>query len=330
MNPLDGKQILVTGATGLIGKSLIKEILTDNKQTDNPAKVFALCRSYEKAEKAFGHLLRDQQLEILTGDVCAVKPQSLGVQYIIHGASVTSSRLFVKEPVETIGTAVDGTRNMLEMARLNPTEGFLYLSSMEVYGAPGTDEKIREDHGTDLNPMAVRSSYPISKRVCESLCACYAAEYGVPAKVIRLTQTFGPGVRYADERVFADFARCVIEGRDIILHTKGETKRSYLAVEDAVQAILTVLVKGTNGEAYNAANEATYCSIREMAECAAGLDPSGKVRVQIREDDVDRGYAPVLHMNLDTGKLRALGWQPQKNLKETFCSMIEDMKQQQV
>ena len=162
--------------------------------------------------------------------------------------------------------------------------------------------------------------------MCENLCCAYASEYNVPARVIRLTQTFGPGVDYQDGRVFAEFASCVIEGKDILLHTKGETKRSYLHTEDAAEAILTVLVSGKTGEAYNAANESTYCSIKEMAELAAGLDPAHRIKVRTDEDADLRGYAPVLRMNMDTSRIRDLGWLPKHDLRTTFMEMIDDMR----
>ena len=198
---------------------------------------------------------------------------------------------------------------------------------MEVYGTPTTDEKIDEKHATNLNTMFPRSAYPESKRMCESLSASYASQYGVPAKVVRLTQTFGPGVQYNDGRVFAEFARCAIEGRDIVLHTKGETRRSYLYTEDAVNAILTVLVKGKAGEAYNAANEDTYCSIYEMAELVANDCAGGKIKVLIEEaESSSYGYAPTLHMNLDTGKLMKLGWNPSVDLASMYKNMVGAMK----
>ena len=97
---------------------------------------------------------------------------------------------------------------------------------MEVYGAPSDDHKIDETHGTNLDTMQPRSCYPESKRLCEILCASWQKEYNVPVRVLRLTQTFGPGVRYDDGRVFAEFARCAMEGRDIVLKTAGATCRS--------------------------------------------------------------------------------------------------------
>ena len=143
--------------------------------------------------------------------------------------------------------------------------------------------------------------------------------------VVRLTQTFGPGVEYNDGRVFAEFARCAIEGRNIVLNTKGETKRNYLYTGDAADAIFTVLAAGQAGEAYNAANEDTYCSIYEMACLVAKECAGGRIGVEIKEraDAARLGYAPTLHMNLDTSKLRSLGWQPQVGLAEMYSRTIQ-------
>lgn len=312
-------KVLVSGATGLIGQSIVKFLMKEN------VHVIALTRSRERAESILGK--ENKMLEYIIGDVCDIEPQNLNVDYIIHGASQTSSRAFIEEPVETINTALLGTKNMLEFAKINNVKGFVYLSSMEVYGLPLNDLKIDEKHETTLDTMQVRSSYPESKRMCESLCVSYFSEFGVPAKVIRLTQTFGPGVKYNDGRVFAEFARCVIEKRNIVLKTKGKTKRSYLYTEDAVNAILTVLYNGVPGEAYNAANEETYCSIYEMAKMVADKFGDNAVEVLIEETDVEKlGYAPELHMNLDTTKLSSLGWRAKFNLESMFHNMIEDMK----
>lgn len=218
---------------------------------------------------------------------------------------------------------------MLEFARKNPVKGFLFLSSMEVYGTPLTDDKIHEFHGTDLDTMSPRTSYPESKRLCENLCTAYFSEYQVPARVLRLTQTFGPGVAYEDPRVFAEFARCAMEGKDIVLHTKGETKRNYLYLADACTAILTVLTKGVNGEAYNGANEETYCTIRDMAQLVASQcgKPGMRVRVEVEEEAEEKfGYAPILKMNLDTSKLRGLGWKPETGLADMYRRMIRCME----
>ena len=232
----------------------------------------------------------------------------------------------MEKPVETIRVALDGTRNMLECARRNSGSRLIYLSTMEVYGSPSDGEKIKESHGTDLDTMSVRTSYPESKRMCEALCKAYSSEYGVGVQILRLTQTFGPGVLWTDGRVFAEFARCAVEGRDIVLKTKGLTERCYLYTADAVRSIFTVLLSDRCNDVYNVANEDTYCSIFEMAELVANKIAGGRIRVRVEEDEKAASvYAPTLHMNLDTAKIRELGWKPEKNLLEMFKSMISDM-----
>ena len=322
----EGGTVLVTGAAGLIGRTLIKQLFDWNENAAEKISVIGMEFSEERAKAVLGEFV-EKGLRLIIADVRDVKPENIGVDYIIHAASMTASKAFIETPVETTMISVDGTIKMLEFAKANQVKGFVYLSSMEVYGTPETDEKINEEHPTNLNAMAVRSCYPESKRMCESLCASYASEYHVPAKVVRLTQTFGPGVAYQDGRVFAEFARCAIEGRNIILNTKGETKRNYLYTEDAANALFTVLAKGTPGEAYNAANESTYCSIYEMACLVAKECADGKIDVEIREraDAAKLGYAPTLHMNLDASKLRALGWEPQVGLVDMYRNTIQSM-----
>jgi len=318
LEELKNSRVLVTGATGLIGQTLVRKLL------DCGSEVIAVVRSLEKAIKIFGG---DSQVTFLVDDVTELEIKRYDIDYIIHTASNTSSKAFIYDPVGVINTAIEGTKRTLEIARSSNVKGYVYLSSMEVYGSPTTGEKIDELHSTNLDSMKPRSAYPESKRMCESLCASYASQFGVRAKVVRLTQTFGPGVQYNDGRVFAEFARCAIEGRDIVLHTKGETKRSYLYTEEAVDAILTVLIKGASGEAYNAANEETYCSIYEMAVMVAKECADGRIKVVIEERDPSSfGYAPTLHMNLDTKKLRGLGWKPQVSLVDMYKNMIAEMK----
>lgn len=320
LEKLQGRTIFVTGATGLIGSSLIKWLIKRNRTLKNPVKILALVRSQERAKKILGE---NPQLSFITGDVLNYIEIKQQIDFVVHAASQTSSKAFVQEPVETIMTAFMGTRNILELAKAKQARSVVYLSTMEIYGMPDTDEKIREDHATNLDTMAVRSSYPESKRACESLCCAYEKEYGVPVKVVRLAQTFGPGVKYQDERVFAEFARCVIENKDIVLHTQGRTKRNYLYIEDAITAILTVLLEGKNGQAYNAANENTYCTIYEMAQLVAKQIADSKIKVRVNEvDEAKFGFAPTLKMNLETSKLRSLGWEPEVNLEDMYRYLV--------
>ena len=326
LKKIEGHTILVTGATGLIGQTFVKSILKYNKSATNTINVIAQIRNKAKAIQLFGE--KTYNLDYVIGDISKVDLSNINVDYIIHAASQTSSRDFVTNPVETISVAIDGTRHILEFAKKQSLKRFVYLSTMEVYGTPQSDEKIDELQPTNLDTMQVRSCYPESKRMCENLCVSYASEYGIPINVLRLTQTFGPGVSYYDGRVFAEFARCVIENKNITLKTKGDTKSSYLYTEDAISAILKVMTANVAGEVFNVANENTYCSIYEMAKLVAQTISKGSIDVVIAEDHSNyNGYAPTLHMNLDTSKLCSLGWKASTSLTQMFVELIHWMRE---
>lgn len=325
---LQGKTVLVTGATGLIGSQVVGALLSMNRLRSTGVKVIAFARSREKAEKVFGTLLEGEDLSLALGDVNQPISLEEPVDYIVHGASATSSQYFVSHPVETISTALDGTRHVLELAKQKQVRGLVYLSSLEVYGTPAADAGlIGESYSGYLDPLQVRSSYSEGKRMAECLCAAYASEYGIPVKVARLSQTFGPGVAYNDGRVFAEFARCAIEGRDIVLHTAGNTVRSYCYSRDAVNALLYILLRGNSGEAYNVTNMDTAVSIREMALLVCGLNEKGKIQLQfdMPENLASFGYNPEMVIRLDSRKLQSLGWHAEVGLQEMFRRLIGSM-----
>lgn len=314
---LKGKSVLVTGATGLIGRALVQHLIGLG------AKVFACCRSSEKFKACFYDY---DNIVPVYGDICTLDISSIDADFIVHAAGTTSSKDFVERPVETIRTAVGGTLNILDQCRNKKLEGFLFISSMEAFGITPTDRRdIKETDLGYIDVMNVRSSYSESKRLCENLCVSYTSEYGVPAKVIRLAQTVGPGVSYTDNRVTVQFARSVIEGKDIVLKTEGKTKRPILYIDDAVSAILTVLLSGKPGECYTAANPDTFCTIRETAEAIIHQIAQDKIKL-VFDFDKNAGYAPDICLNLNVDKLKALGWEPKVGLVESYRRLIESLK----
>ncbi len=300
--------ILITGATGLIGTGIVNSLFYANKEKGLNLKLIALVRNVEKAEERFKDILKEDALSFIQGSVEKLPNIDGDIDYIIHGASQTASKEFVEHAVETINTAVTGTKKMLELAKIKKVKGFVYMSSMEVYGYPEKGHHVTEDEIGAFTSLNLRNSYPISKIMCESLCCAWASEYDVPTKIIRLTQTFGPGVHQDDNRIFAYFGRCIKEKKNIVLKTAGETERCYLYTADAVTAILMILLKGSKGEAYNAADESTYCSIAEMAERVAA-EAGIKVEYDIQPPSAN-GFPDTLYMYLDTTKLKNLGWKP--------------------
>lgn len=191
------------------------------------------------------------------------------------------------------------------------------------YGQVESELPISETAGGFLDAMEVRNSYPEAKRLVECLAASHASEFGTDVKVVRLTQTFGPGVVPDDRRVFAEFARCALEGRDIVLLTDDSKRNSYLYTADAVSALLHVGALGEAGHAYNVANDATFCSIREMAGLVAKRIADGRISVRVEiDDEAAKRFRKGSVLNLDTTRLRGLGWRPRVGLAEMYERMI--------
>lgn len=320
--------VFVTGATGLLGSSIIRSLLCCNRKKNLNIHLVAAVRNREKAERIYGKLIQRADMELYIRDITEPLEYKGKVDYIFHTASVTASKTMVEHPTCTIETAYQGTRNILEFAREKRVSGLVYLSSMEVYGRPEADLKyVTEDNLGYIDISNVRSGYSEGKRICECLCTAYASEYNIPVKTARLAQTFGAGVLPNDNRVYVQFARSAIHEEDIILHTDGTSDGNYCYIRDVVKALLLLGYKGKKGEAYNIVNENTHMQIREMAQLVAEKISGGKIKVrfEIPESAQTFGYAPAVKMKLSGEKMRALGWQPEVDLQEMYERMIYDM-----
>ena len=316
---LDGKTVLVTGSTGLIGSQIVRTLLSRNDCVDAGIIVVLPVRNIKKAQALFGDRSDVSVLEWSLGDELV---GSEHVDYVVHAACGTSSKSFLETPATTIMQIVHGGEAVLRYASSVDAKKVLFLSTMEVYGE--VEGVATEDNLGKLDPMVVRNSYPEAKRLVECLCASYATEHGVPSVVMRLAQTFGEGVHPDDMRVFADFGRHAIDGKDIVLLSDGLKRNGYLSVDDSVRAILIALVNGQSGEAYNAVNEDAYCSIREMAQLV--LDQFGAEGTQVRREfDPEREatFRKASDLKLDSSKLKALGWEPCDSLSDMYSAMID-------
>lgn len=322
----EGKTILVTGATGLIGSLLVKVLLYASESRNINLRTCAVVRNKEKAEKVFEgqKYFLGNTLDFYVADVRHTFPVEMKADYIIHAASSTASLDFISKPVEVAITTLDGTRNILDFARQSLSRSVVYISSMEVYGKLD-HEHVREEDSGSINPLAIRSCYPQSKRMAETLCVSYAAQYSVPVKIVRPTLTFGAGVPETDNRVYAQFARSALAGQNIVLHTMGTTKRDYLYTSDAVRSILSVLLLGENGKAYNISNPETYSTIREMAELVSKMGKGSQIVFDCDEEKQKR-YAEEIHIQLDSNAFDSLNRFPHKGLREMFERMMCVMK----
>ena len=324
LSELDNKSILITGATGLIGAQLAKTILCYNRIYNCNIDVIVLGRNKEKIDKLYKGLSVKYIISDIREPINTVYP----IDYIIHCASITSSKAFVNNPVETICTAIDGTNNILELAKEKRIKGFLYTSSLEVYGITNQCEVTESDYGF-IDFLNVRSSYSESKRMAECLCCAYASQYGIPIKIVRLTQTIGSGVEYFDNRVFAQFARAVIEKKDIVLNTTGQTVRNYCDICDAISGIITVLLRGASGEAYNIANIETTISIADLAQKICEKYKSTGIHVVYNKPSNVKlyGYNPEMKICLNTNKIEQLGWKPRYSLDKTIERLVKGLNE---
>ncbi len=321
----------VTGATGLVGGAVVRALLAANRLRQMNARILAPVRSLEKAKKVFGEAIERKDIRFFECNLNAPIEIFEPVDFIVHAASVTQSKLFVTQPVETIEAAVLSTMNVLALAREKAVRGMVYLSSMEAFGVtdPNLGFVTEKDLGY-VNPQSVRSCYPESKRMSENLCAAYAHEYAVPVRSARLAQTFGAGVMTNDTRAFMQFALSALRRQDIVLHTKGESYGNYVYLKDAVDAILLLLTKGENGDVYTVSNDRACVQIRDLAKIAADTlsDPPVPITFDIPDDQMKYGYAPDVKMHLSNAKLCSLGWKPTVDLQEMFLRMAQDLKDQ--
>lgn len=326
---LKDSTVLVTGTTGLIGSIIVKSLICSNRKNNTNINIIAMARSKEKFEELYYNCKNNNNLKMIYCDICDEFNIDYKIDYIIHCASCTASKEFVTHPVEVIDTSIWGTKNILNLAKAKNVKGMVYLSSMEAFGI--TDPKLESVKEEDLGYIDihnVRSCYSEGKRIVECMCSCYAQEYKLNVKIARLAQVFGAGISKNENRVFAQFAKSVIEKKDIILHTKGLSYGNYCYSRDAVIAILMLLTKGEAGQAYNISNPKSNIMIKDMAEMVASKFGNGEIKVifDIPEDNLKYGYAPDVKMKLNSDKMQKLGWKPEIDLEETYNRLIESMK----
>lgn len=312
----------ITGATGYIGWKLVEYI----RRHDEGAKIVAIVRDKAKAAQLFS-----DQVELIIADLTdeyQVKKINRNFEYIIHGASITKSVEMVSHPVEVINSIINTTQNMLELARRCKLRSMVFLSSMEIYGdIDCTDgHRVSEHEYGNIDLLNVRSCYSLGKRMSENICYSYYKEYGTPVKIARLAQIFGDEILPTENRVFAQFARAVKNGTDIVLHTEGNSMGNYCGIRDALAGILLILKQGKDGEAYNIVNEKHTMTIRRMADFVANEIANGKIKVvyEIPKDN-KYGYAAHTGIRLSAKKLMDLGWSPQENFEDMYKEIISKL-----
>jgi nucleoside-diphosphate-sugar epimerase len=322
----EGKTVLISGASGFLPAYMVETLLYLNqKRNGPPTKIIGLVRNRDKFISRFSDYRNRNDLHFMAQDVCMPVVIREGIDYIIHAASQASPKYFGKDPIGTLSANVLGTCNLLDLARDKDAKGFLFFSSAEVYGQVDPSQMpLKEDAYGYVDPMDVRSCYAESKRMGETMCIAWSLQHKVPAKIVRLFHTYGPGMSLDDGRVFADFVADVVNNRNIVMKSDGRALRSFCYLADAVLGIFNVLLKGEVGQAYNIGNDTGEVSILDLGNMLVNLFPEKKLRV-IRHESVEQpGYlkSKVSRICPDISKARRLGWKPRFSIEEGFRRTI--------
>jgi len=269
--------------------------------------VLAAGRSIDKLKIRFDRWLTSPLFHLVKYDALKSVVLSEKIDYVIHGASNSNPNSYLSQPVETMLINILGVNNLLDYLHKQGFGRFLYISSSEVYGKRSQFEPYQEDENFYVDLLNPRSCYPSSKRACETLCISYLKEHMVDSVIVRPGHVYGPTVTDFDNRASSQFPKDLAIGKNIIMKSSGLQRRSYCYVIDCASAILTVLLNGQSGNAYNISNSNSIVSIREMAEIFASV--SGKKVVFENPTDSEKSsYNMMDDSVLNSDKLESLGW----------------------
>lgn len=325
---LKNKTVMITGASGMVGSYMLYVLLMLNDEKHYDIKVDAVMRNVNKLPE---EIRNREDVNVVVADVTKDIPDVGDIDYIIHAASPASPLIMQNQPVETIAANTIGTFKTLELAKEKNAEGYLFISSREIYGQPDEGQEFfyENTYGfvDQLNP---RSCYSEGKKAAETMCVCFHEEYGLNTKIARLAHTYGPGMSIYDGRVQADFLKNVYHNEDIVLKSEGTAVRTYTYIADAIAGMYRILLDSED-IVYNIGNEAGKVSIRDLAEILVSIYPERGLKLvfDIPEGGT-KGTAPYTLGILSSEKLRKLGWNPKYSVKDGFKRTLEYLELENV
>lgn len=325
---LQNRSVMLSGATGMIGSFLVDVLFYKNEKDGLNCNVYALGRSKEKAKKRFSKYADDEHLIFVPYDVNRplVRDDIGSVDYVLHLASNTHPMQYATDPIGTITTNIIGLQNLLDFAVAHNTARFAFASSNEIYGENRGDvEFFDETYCGYIDSNTLRAGYPESKRCGEALCQAYKAQKGLDVVIPRLTRSYGPTLQMSDTKALSQFIKKGIAGEDIVLKSAGTQYYSYCYTADSVAGLLTILLCGQSGEAYNIADEKSDIMLKDLAQIIADYVGT-KVVFEIPDAIEASGYSKATKARLDGAKLHELGWSPRFSIKEGLTRTIKVLR----
>ena len=301
------KRILVSGGAGFLGSHLCEKLLGLGHE------VVCLDNFFTSARRNVEHLLDDHRFELIRHDV--TEPIIIEVDEIYHLACPASPVHYQRNPVRTIRTAVDGTLNMLDMAR-EVGARILIASTSEVYGDP-KEHPQREAYWGHVNPIGPRACYDEGKRCAESLTVSYARQYAVAPRIVRIFNTYGPRMHENDGRVVSNFVLQALRGEPITIYGKGDQTRSFCYVSDLLEGFVRLLATQEDPGPVNIGNPSER-TIKELAELTIKLTGSkSELRYEALPVDDPTRRCPDI-----TRAKELLGWEPRVGIDEGLTNTI--------
>lgn len=329
---LEGKKVLITGGTGLVGYGIARYLLHRNEKFNSGIDVNVMARDESCIREKFSEFLGSPSFTYMCQDIRDTLSDEYKADYIIHAAGKGAPAFFVKNPLEILDVSYTGTKNVLDYAGRVHAEKVVYISSGEVYGilkdtetkAAGSRIKeygMTEDQCANIDILKSRSCYAVGKAMAENLCVCYGEKNDVNVNIARLCHTYGADILADESRVIFQFMRNVLNGEDVVLKSEGLQKRSYCHINDVVKGIMYILLYGSRGEAYNVSNRESVVSIRELAELIAGIKNK---RVVYGQQSIEEksGNSNIEFAVLNSEKLERLGYRPTIGLNEGLKEVI--------
>lgn len=324
---LKDKTIMISGATGMLGKCLIDVIMLRNQKYQEQIRIVALSRNEERAKERLREYWENPLVTYVRCDVNQGIPECGAVDYVIHAASNTHPVQYATDPIGTILSNVIGTRNLLDYSVKHQTRRFCFLSSVEVYGENRGDvERFHETYLGDIDCNTLRAGYPESKRIGETLCNAYKQTYGLDFVIPRLSRIYGATMMPSDTKAISQFIKKAVAKEDIVLKSEGMQKYSYTFVTDAVSAVLYILLCGADSQAYNVADKRSDITLKELAECLAKVAGTSVV-FELPEEGEKRGYSTATKAMLDAGKLEKIGWSASVPIQEGLQRTVMDLSE---
>src|SRR5262245_9694546 len=306
---LTERRVLVTGGAGFIGSHLCERLL------DRGDEVLCVDNFYTGTRHNVHHLLSNRRFELTRHDICF--PLYVEVDQIFNLACPASPVHYQFDPVQTTKVSVHGAIHMLGLAKRVKAKS-LQASTSEVYGDPAVHPQ-KEDYWGNVNPVGLRSCYDEGKRCAETLFFDYRRQHGLPIKVARIFNTYGPGMHPQDGRVVSNFVMQALRNDDITVYGEGNQTRSFCYVDDLVDGLIRLMETPQEVTGPMNLGNPTEFTIRELAETVISLTgSSSKIVYQPLPEDDPRQRCPDITMAKEV-----LGWTPRVELRDGLAKTIE-------